>query len=46
MNKQEQEAVDRIKQSLEEFPDQRMAQYIVAEDLIILIKLLEKNAKK
>ena len=46
MNKQEQEAIKRIKESLNEFPDNRMAQQITSEDLRILIRLLEKNAKK
>lgn len=42
MNKQEREAVDRIRESLEEFPDSRMAQYVTAEDLRTLLKLVEK----
>ena len=46
MNKQEQEAIMRIKESLNEFPDNRMAQQVTSEDLRILIRLLEKNAKK
>ncbi|NLD32278.1 MAG: hypothetical protein GX662_08480 [Trichococcus flocculiformis] len=46
MNKQEQEAIKRIKESLNEFPDNRMAQQVTSEDLRILIRLLEKNAKK
>lgn len=45
MNKQEQEAIMRIKESLNEFPDNRMAQQVTSEDLRILIRLLEKNAK-
>lgn len=46
LRKQEQEALQRIKESLEEFPDSRMAQYVTAEDLRILVKLIEKSAKK
>lgn len=42
MNKQEQEALQRVKESLEEFPDSRMAQYVTAEDLQTLLKLVEK----
>lgn len=42
----EQEALQRIKEMLEEFPDSRIAQYIQAEDLKALVKLIEKNAKK
>ena len=46
MKKQEQEAIMRIKESLNEFPDNRMAQQVTSKDLRILIRLLEKNAKK
>ncbi len=46
MNKQEQEALNRIKESLEEFPDSRMAQHIAAGDLKVLVKFIEKCAKK
>ena len=42
MNKQEQEALQRVKESLEEFPDSRMAQYVTAEDLKTILKLVEK----
>ena len=45
MNKQEQEAMKRVKESLEEFPDSRMAQYVTAEDLQLLVKLIEKNTR-
>lgn len=43
MNKQEQEALARIRESLEEFPDSRMAQYVTAEDLRTLLKLVERS---
>ena len=46
MNNQEQEALQRVKESLEEFPDSRMAQYVTSEDLRTLVKLIEKSAKK
>ena len=46
MNKQEQEALDRIRESLEEWSGQRYAQHVLAEDLETLIKLIEKCAKK
>ena len=46
MNKQEQEAVSRIKESLEEFSSERYAQHVTADDLKTLLKLIEKNAKK
>ena len=46
MNAAEKAALDRIRESLEEFPDSRMAQYVTAEDLRTLLKLVEKNAKK
>lgn len=46
IKQQEQEAIDRIRESLEEFPDSRMAQYVTAEDLKTLLKLVEKCVKK
>jgi hypothetical protein len=46
MNKQEQEALKRIKESLCEFPDNFMAQYIRKIDLEILVKMVEKCVKK
>lgn len=46
MNKQEQEALARIKESLEEFPDCRMVQYVLTEDLKLLLKIIEKCTKK
>lgn len=46
MELREQEALSRIKESLEEFPDSRMAQYVTAEDLRTLLKLIEKCTKK
>ena len=42
MNAKEIEALQRVKESLEEFPDSRMAQYVTAEDLQTLLKLVEK----
>ena len=46
MNAAEKAALDRIRESLEEFPDSRMAQYVTSEDLRTLVKLIEKSAKK
>ena len=46
MNAAEKAALDRIRESLEEFPDSRMAQYVTAEDLKILLRLIERSTKK
>ena len=46
MNMAEKEALDRIRESLEEFPESRMAQYVTAEDLRTLLKLVEKCTTK
>lgn len=46
MNAAEKAALDRIRESLEEFPDSRMAQYVTAEDLKTLLRLIEKSTKK
>ncbi len=46
MNKQEQEALDRIRESLEEWSGQRYAQHVLSEDLETLLKLVEKCVKK
>ena len=46
MNMAEKEALDRIRESLEEFPESRMAQYVTAEDLRTLLQLVEKCTKK
>ena len=46
MNNQEQEALQRVKESLEEFPDSRMAQYVTADDLKTLLRLIERSTKK
>lgn len=49
MNKQEQqaqEALTRIKESLRELPDNFTAKYIRRIDLEVLVKMVEKNAKK
>ena len=45
LKKHEKEALQRIKESLAEFPDNRMVQYVTAEDVKTLIKLIEKSAK-
>lgn len=45
MNKQQRDAIRRIKESLDEFPDSRMAQHIFSEDLSILISLIEETQK-
>ena len=42
MNTAEKAALDRIRESLEEFPDSRMAQYVTAEDLKTLLKFVDK----
>lgn len=46
MNKQEKEALQRIKGSLYEFPESLMAQHVLRKDLVMLVKLVEKCAKK
>lgn len=46
IKRQEQEALDRIKESLEEYEDSRYVQHVLTEDLQLLVKLIEKNAKK
>ena len=46
MNAVEKAALDRIRESLEEFPDSRMAQYVTAEDLKTLLRLIERSTKK
>ena len=46
IKQQEQDAINRIRESLEEFPDSRMAQYVTAEDLKTLLKLVEKCTKQ
>ena len=46
MNAAEKAALDRIKESLEEFSSERYAQHVTAEDLKTLLKLIEKCAKK
>lgn len=45
MNAKEIEALNRIKESLAEFPDNRMAQYVLSEDLQLLVKMIEKNTQ-
>lgn len=46
MNKQEQEALKRIKESLRELPDDFTAEYIRRVDLEILVNMIEKCTKK
>ena len=46
MNAAEKAALDRSRESLEEFPDSRMAQYVTAEDLKTLLRLIERSTKK
>ena len=46
MNAVEKAALDRIRESLEEFPDSRMAQYVTAEDLNTLLRLIERSTQK
>lgn len=46
MNAKEIEALDRIKELLGEYPDERYCPHVLREDLAALVKLIEKNAKK
>ena len=46
MNTKEKEALQRIKEMLEEFPENRMVQYVAAEDVKTLINFIEKSTKK
>ena len=46
LKKHEKEALQRIKEMLEEFPENRMVQYVTAEDVKTLLKLVEKCVKK
>ncbi|MPM48814.1 hypothetical protein SDC9_95541 [bioreactor metagenome] len=46
MNAAEKEALSRIKELLQEFPDERYTPHVTREDLEALVKLIEKNAKK
>lgn len=46
MNAAEKAALDRIRESLEEFSSERYAQHVTAEDLRTLLKLVEKCTKK
>ncbi len=46
MNAAQKEALDRIKELLHEFPDERYVPHVTREDLETLVKLIEKNAKK
>lgn len=46
LTKREQEAMNRIYESLGEYEGSRYAQHVLAEDLEILLKLVEKCTKK
>ena len=46
MNAAEKAALDRIRESLEEFSSERYAQHVTAEDLKILLRLIERSTKK
>ena len=46
MNTQEQEAMQRVKESLEEWSGQRYAQHVLAEDLETLLRLIKESTKK
>ena len=46
MNAAEKAALDRIRESLEEWSGQRYAQHVLIEDLETLLKIIEKCTKK
>ena len=46
MNAAEKAALDRIRESLEEWSGQRYAQHVLSEDLETLLKIIEKCTKK
>ena len=46
MNAAEKAALDRIRESLEEWSGQRYAQHVLSEDLETLLKLIQKNEQK
>lgn len=46
MNAAEKAALDRIRESLEEFSSERYAQHVAADDIRTLLKLVEKCTKK
>ena len=46
MNAAEKAALDRIRESLEEYEGSRYVQHVMTEDLEILVKMIEKYAKK
>lgn len=46
MNTKEKEALQNIKELLQEFPDERYTPHVTREDLETLLKLVDKNAKK
>lgn len=46
MNTKEKESLQRIQELLYDFPDERYTPHVMREDLEILLRLIEKNAKK
>lgn len=46
MNAVEKAAFNNIKELLREYPDERYTPHVTRESLEILVKLVEKNAKK
>ena len=46
MNDMDKRAIKRIKESLKEWSGQRYTQHVLSEDLILLLKLVEKCTKK
>lgn len=46
IKQQEQEALNRIKESLNEYEGSRYAQHVLTEDLELLLKLIQKNEQK
>ena len=46
LTKREQAALDRIYECLGEYEGSRYVQHVLTEDLELLLRLIEKNAKK
>lgn len=46
MNAAEKASLSNIKKLLDEYPDERYTPHVTREDLEMLVKLIEKSAKK
>ena len=46
LKKREQEALGRINELLGEYADSRYVQHVLTEDLEVIVRIIEKNAKK